>query len=51
MYKIVGRCQGEKEEIDEFETIKEAKEMLTEYRIAFGQGWMLWVEKEGKSDD
>jgi len=31
------------EEIDSAPTMKEAQFLLAEYRVAFGQGWSLWI--------
>ena len=45
MYKIIGKYCGEAEEIDEFETREEAMQMLTEYRMAYGSEWKLWIKK------
>lgn len=45
MYIIMGKYEGcdEAEEIDEFDTRKEALKMLSEYRLAYGAGWKLWI--------
>lgn len=44
MYKIRGKYQGQPwEDIDEFDTRKEALAMLDEYRMAYGAGWQLKV--------
>lgn len=45
MYKIIGKYCGVTEEIDEFETREEAMQMLTEYRMAYGSEWKLWIKK------
>lgn len=45
MYKIMGKYCGVTEEIDEFETREEAMRMLTEYRMAYGSEWKLWIKK------
>ena len=34
-----------KEEIDSFDDLIEAGRMLSEYRIAYGAGWRLWIAK------
>lgn len=44
MFTIKGRYRGQTEEIDSFETRKEAVAMLQEYVAAFGPGWHLWIE-------
>jgi hypothetical protein len=47
MYKIVGRYKGcEREYIDEFDTREEANAMLTEYKMAYGNDFALWIECE-----
>lgn len=44
MFKIYGKYQGEPREIvDEFDTREEAIEMLSEYRMAYGPEWKLWI--------
>lgn len=45
MFKIIGKYRGRTEVIDEAETKKEARYLLAEYRMAFGEGWVLWVEQ------
>jgi hypothetical protein len=45
MFKLIGVYQGQKETIDEFETREEAEKMLTEYRIAYGAGWNIFIKK------
>jgi len=47
-FKIMGKYREETEEVDEFETREEADSMLDEYRLAFGEGWRLWIKKEKK---
>lgn len=42
---INGMYRGERETVDEFETLKEAKAMLREYRSAFGPDWQLWISQ------
>ena len=44
MYVIRGKLKGmDSEDIDEFETKKEAESMLYEYALAYGSGWKLWI--------
>lgn len=44
MYEIRGKYLGEPwETIDEAETYSEAKELLSEYRIAFGSDFSLRI--------
>ncbi len=46
MYSIVGSYRGQPEEvIDRFRSKKEAELMLCEYRLAFGQGWVLYIKE------
>jgi hypothetical protein len=50
VYKIVGKRREQPEEIDEFETLEEAKEALDEYRLAYNMDqalWTLWIEADG----
>lgn len=43
---INGKYQGETETIDEFETRKEARRMIAEYRLAYqGSGFELWLSR------
>lgn len=42
-YVIMGRYQGNKEEIDEFDNREEAEDNATEYRMAFGTAWTIWI--------
>lgn len=45
-YAIMGK-QGSNpaEVVDTFESIKEARAMVQEYRMAFGYGWNLWIKR------
>lgn len=45
MFKIMGKYNGRTEEIDSFETQAEAEKMLSEYQMAYGHGWQLWIKK------
>ena len=47
MWKIKGKYADSPylEEVDSFDTEKEANKMLAEYRMAFGSGWLLKVVK------
>jgi hypothetical protein len=46
LFIILGKLTGRpQEEIDQFESRTEAEAMLSEYRHAFGPGWILWVEE------
>ena len=54
-WRVMGSLDGgEPEEIDEFDTRKEAAENLREYRIAFSSEWRLflrWVESDSIARD
>ena len=43
MYVIVGTYRGQTEDIDESESLPDAKFMLGEYRLAYGSEWSLRV--------
>jgi len=43
-YRIMGKYQGRAEEVDTANSQEEADHMLSEYRMAFGTGWNLWIE-------
>lgn len=45
MFKIYGTYKGNRELIDEADTMKEAKYMLGEYRLAFGPEWLITIER------
>jgi len=50
IYTIMGKYQNEAtEEIDEFANREDAKKMLSEYYMAFGGGWRLWIKRKAKS--
>jgi hypothetical protein len=38
------------ETIDEFETMKETRAMLAEYRLAFGPDFRLWISQRPTND-
>ncbi len=46
MYLIMGKSKAGTEEIDEFDTRKEALKMLAEYRVAYGAGWTMWIKRK-----
>ena len=51
MWAIKGKYRGCPEEtIDSFVTEDEANRMLAEYRIAFGHGWILYVDWQRGSE-
>lgn len=46
-FKIMGRYKNQTEEIEtEIESMQDAEYMLTEYQIAFGSDWTLWIEDD-----
>ncbi|MHC4229457.1 MAG: hypothetical protein ACYSW0_18660 [Planctomycetota bacterium] len=46
MFLIKGSYNGQTETIDEADTREDALYLLGEYRLAFGQGWRLWIKPE-----
>ena len=44
-YVILGRYNGQTEEVDSFDEKGEAERCLGEYRMAYGAGWSLWLEE------
>lgn len=45
MYVIRGKYTGcSWEDIDEFDTKEEAERMLSEYRMAYGSGWLFAIK-------
>ncbi len=45
MYKIMGKSQYGTEELDTADTLKEAKFLVGEYKMAYGAGWTIWYKK------
>ena len=46
-YKIMGKYRNHpKEEIDTADSLREAKYLLGEYQIAYGNDWNLSIKKE-----
>ena len=43
-YQIWGRGENGAEQIDSFDSMKEARINLSEYRLAYGAGWNLWIK-------
>lgn len=41
MFVIVGSYHGEREIIDSAESLTEARELASEYRLAFGAEWSI----------
>jgi len=48
MYKIIGIYRGQKEEIDTATTKQEADYLVNEYRIAFGDAWIIYKKEGGE---
>lgn len=50
MWKVISRLRGAKgvpvEEIDSAETKEKAEELLAEYRIEFGDAYLLWIQNQ-----
>ena len=42
----MGKYNGQSEIIDSFEDETEAWTMLSEYIIAFGSNWQIWIEEK-----
>lgn len=45
MYLIIGRYQGNTEEIDSAETMETARYLQREYQMAYGAGWIVTIKK------
>ena len=45
VWKIIGVSGHGTEELDEFDNRAEALKMLREYRMAFGQQWILDIKR------
>jgi len=48
MYKILAQSQGGHsipEQIDQAEGIKEARELVSQYKLAYGSYWKVWHAK------
>lgn len=50
-YKIMGQSRYGKEELDETDSLQDAECLVKEYRLAFGQGWSIWIAKSFKSQE
>jgi hypothetical protein len=44
-YRVMGSQRGKTEELDAFDNEAEARNMLAEYRMAFGYAWNIWLER------
>lgn len=51
MFLIKCESKGRTEEVDAAETLKEAEYLAREYRIAFGEGFRVWVEESDDNND
>lgn len=49
MFEIVGTYRGETEVVDSADTMREARYLLGEYRLAFGAGWYLRIRRARKA--
>jgi len=45
MYKIMGRSRYGTEQLDESDSKQNAEYLLTEYKLAFGPAWEIWIEE------
>lgn len=48
MYKIMAVSRYGTEQIDEADTLKEARFLVREYRLAFGSGFSIYIKKGRK---
>lgn len=48
MYKIIAVSNYGTEQVDEAGTLKEAKRLVYEYRIAYGPTFAIFIKKNGK---
>lgn len=48
MYKIMAVSRYGTEQIDEAQTIKEARYLVREYRVAYGLGFSIYIKKGRK---
>jgi len=44
-YRIMGKYRNRSEEIDCTDTEKEANYLVSEYQMAYGSDWVVWVEE------
>lgn len=44
MYKVIGEYKGNREILDETDSIIEAEYLVGEYIMAFGSKWAIWFE-------
>lgn len=48
LYKVVGCSNGNREILEEDLTLVEAKTLLKEYILAFGQGWIISLQEQSE---
>lgn len=48
MYKIMSSSRYGTEQVDQADTLKEARYLLQEYRLAFGSGFTIYIKKGRK---
>lgn len=48
MYKIMAVSRYGTEQVDEAQTIKEARYLVREYRLAYGSGFSIYIKKGRK---
>lgn len=48
MYKIIAVSRYGTEQVDEAQTIKEARFLIREYRLAYGSGFSIYIKKGRK---
>lgn len=47
-YRILGMYSGETEELDTAEDAGTARELVSEYALAFGCAWTVWCPELGR---
>ena len=50
MYYINSKQYGDVETVDQFETYREAREMIREYRLAYPAGYSLYLSQRSTKD-
>lgn len=48
MYKIMAVSRYGTEQVDEADTLKEARYLVGEYRLSFGSGFSIYIKKGRK---
>ena len=49
-YRIMANHQGNTEEIDSTDDVNEAEDLRGQYQFAYGDAWVIWVEKQTLDD-